>query len=41
MNAISHNVPMIMVSHNKVVNIDDEYPSSISKKVHDLLRNDH
>ena len=41
MNAISHNVLMIMVSHNKVVNIDDEYPSSISKKVHDLLRNDH
>ena len=40
-NAISHKVPMIMVSHNIVLNIDDEYPSSISKKVHDLLRNDY
>ena len=29
---------MIMVSHNIVHKIDDEYPSSISKKVHDLLR---
>ena len=40
-NAIKHNVPMIKVSHNIVVNIDDEYPASISKKVHDLLRNDY
>ena len=30
---------MIMVSHNIVHDIDNEYPSSISKKVHDLLRN--
>ena len=37
-NAIIHKVPMIMVSHNIVHKIDDEYPSSISKKVHDLLR---
>ena len=34
-NSISHSVPMIMVSHNIVHDIDDEYPSSISKKVHD------
>ena len=39
--AINHNVPMIMVSHNIVADIDDEYPSSISKKVHDLLRNEY
>ena len=32
---------MIMVSHNIVHDIDDEYPSSISKKVHDLLRNEY
>ena len=40
-NAISHEVPMIMVSHNIVHNIDNEYPSSISKKVHDMLRNEY
>ena len=40
-NAVSHNVPMIMISHNIVVDIDGEYPSSISKKVHDLLRNEY
>ena len=40
-NAINHNVPMIMVSHNIVVDIDEQYPSSISKKVHDLLRNEY
>ena len=32
---------MIMVSHNIVHNIDAEYPASISKKVHDLLRNEY
>ena len=37
LNAISHNVPMIMVSHNIIVNIDNEYPSSLSKKIHNLL----
>ena len=37
-NAISHKVPMIMVSHNIVHSIDGEYPASISKKMHDLLR---
>jgi len=40
-NSISHRVPMIMVSHNIVHDIDDEYPSSISKKVHDLLRSEY
>ena len=39
--AIKYKVPMIMFSHNIVVNIDEEYPSSISKKVHNLLRNDY
>ena len=39
--AISHNVPMIMVSHNIIVNIDNEYPSSLSKKIHNLLRNEY
>ena len=39
--AISHNVPMIMISHNIIVNIDNEYPSSLSKKIHDLLRNEY
>ena len=38
MNGVKHNVPMILVSHNIIVNIDEEYPSSISKKMHDLLR---
>ena len=37
-NGVKHNVPMIMVSHNIIVNMDEEYPSSISKKMHDLLR---
>ena len=37
-NAIKHEVPMIMVSHNIVHSIDGEYPASISKKMHDLLR---
>ena len=36
--AIEHKVPMIMVSHNIVHSIDGEYPASISKKMHDLLR---
>ena len=40
-NAINHKVPMIMASHNIVMEIDNEYPSSISKKVHDLLRDEY
>ena len=38
LNAISHNVPMIMVSHNIVHKIDDEYPASISITMHNMLR---
>ena len=30
-----------MFSHNIVHSIDGEYPASISKKVHDLLRNEY
>ena len=40
-NAIKHDVPMIMVSHNIVHNIDGEFPASISKKMHDFLRNEY
>ena len=40
-NAIDHEVPMIMFSHNIVHAIDGEYPASISKKVHDLLRTEY
>ena len=40
-NAISHEVPMIMVSHNIVHSIDGGYPASISKKMHDFLRNEY
>ncbi len=40
-NSVSHKQPMIMFSHNIVHCIDPEYPSSISKKVHDVLKNDY
>jgi beta-N-acetylhexosaminidase len=36
-NAVKHNAPMIMVSHNIIHAIDDEYPASISEKVHYTL----
>ena len=39
-NAVQHDVPWIMVSHNIYHSIDGEYPASISAKVHDLLRNE-
>ena len=39
-NAVQHDVPWIMVSHNIYHSIDEEYPASISAKVHDLLRNE-
>ena len=39
-NAVEHNVPWIMISHNIYHSIDGEYPASISAKVHDLLRNE-
>ena len=37
---IEQGVPTIMVNHNVIKNIDENYPASISKKVHDTLRND-
>ena len=39
-NAVGHNVPWIMISHNIYHSIDGEYPASISEKVHKLLRNE-
>ena len=35
---IKENVPMIMVSHNIIEKIDSKYPSSISAKIHKILR---
>ncbi len=32
--------PGILVSHNLIVNIDSEYPASLSKKVIDILKNE-
>ncbi len=32
-------LPAIMTNHNKYVNIDPEYPASLSKKVIDIIRN--
>ena len=29
-----------MVNHNIIASIDDKYPASISKEVHDILRNE-
>lgn len=37
---IKEKVPTILVSHNVVNSIDNKYPSSLSKKVHNLLRNE-
>jgi len=37
---IETSVPMIMVNHNIISNIDSKYPASLSKEVHDILRND-
>ena len=38
--AIATKIPMILVSHNIVVCKDKNYPASISKTWHDILRND-
>ena len=38
--AITSNVPMILVSHNIVLCKDKDYPASLSKIWHDILRND-
>ena len=37
---IRENVPMILVSHNIVLCKDKDYPASISKNWHDVLRNE-
>lgn len=36
---IKQSVPMIMVNHNIVNSMDSKYPASLSKNVHDILRN--
>ena len=38
--AIANQVPMILVGHNIVLCKDENYPASLSKKWHDILRND-
>ncbi len=37
---IENDVPTIMVNHNIIKEVDDQKPASISKPVHDILRND-
>lgn len=37
---IDEGVPSILVSHNIVNSMDKDYPASLSKKVHEILRND-
>ncbi|MBR6252949.1 MAG: glycoside hydrolase family 3 protein [Clostridia bacterium] len=37
---IKAGAPTIMVNHNILKNIDDKYPASISKEVHDILRDE-
>ena len=37
---IESGVPSIMVNHNIIKEVDDQKPASISKPVHDILRND-
>lgn len=37
---IEEGVPSILVSHNIVNSMDKNYPASLSKKVHEILRND-
>ncbi len=37
---IAQGAPSILVSHNIVVSMDKEYPASLSKKVHQILRDD-
>ncbi len=40
MAGIKAKVPSIMVNHNIIKNIDENLPASISKEVHDVLRNE-
>ncbi len=37
---IEAQTPFILISHNIITNIDSNYPSSLSKKVIDILKND-
>lgn len=37
---ISESVPTILVSHNIVKSIDESYPSSLSSRIHEILRDD-
>lgn len=37
---IKSGADMVLVSHNIVYAMDDQYPASLSKKIHDILRND-
>ena len=37
---IEQGVPTIMVNHNIIKNIDENYPASISKEVHNVLRDE-
>ena len=37
---ITAGADMVLVSHNIVTSIDPDYPASLSKKVHDILRDD-
>ena len=37
---IKNNVPSILISHNIITKVDNKYPSSISGKIHKILRED-
>ena len=37
---IFEDVPIILVNHNIITNLDSNYPASISKEVHDFLRDE-
>ena len=37
---IKEGAEVVMVSHNTVTSIDDKYPASISKQIHQLIRDD-
>ena len=37
---IKNNAPTILVSHNIVSCMDKDFPASLSKNVHDILKND-
>ena len=37
---INEKAPIILVNHNIIMDVDDKYPASLSRKVHDILRED-